>query len=199
MRSNSAFPELPGLGWDISRKATFETQVQSSISGREDRATYWSHPIWEMSLKYNVLRNFDGFAELDQIVGLFLQCRGRFKSFLFADPSDNGVTAQIIAIGDGSTKDFQLLRNFGGFAEPVMWTKGITGIYVNAAPVSYALGQYGIVTLSAPPPVGAVVTWAGEYYYRARFVEDSAEYNEFSYKLFNMQTLSLRACLGDKL
>ena len=54
-------------------------------------------------------------------MGLFLQCQGQFGTFLYTDPTDNAVTAQAIATGDGSTTTFTFDRSLGGFAEPVGW------------------------------------------------------------------------------
>ena len=46
-------------------------------------------------------------------MGLFLQC-GQFGTFLYTDPTDNAVTNQGIATGDGSTTTFTLGRSLGG-------------------------------------------------------------------------------------
>ena len=49
-------------------------------------------------------------------MGLFLQCQGQFGTFLYTDPTDDSVTAQTFATGDGATTTFTFARTLGGFS-----------------------------------------------------------------------------------
>ena len=45
-----------------------------------------------------------GYDELRTLAGFFLQQQGTFQPFLFDDPTDNTVAAQVIGTGDGSVR-----------------------------------------------------------------------------------------------
>ncbi len=53
----------------------------------------------------------------------------------------------------------------------------------------YTLGSTGIVTYAAAPTSGAAMTWTGNYYFRCRFMQDLAEFNQFMQSLWEMKKL----------
>ena len=128
---NAIFPTLPGLKWGVTKTPIWSTQVQKSTSGRELRAGYYSYPLWKFSLSFEVLRNKQGLAELEELAGFFNARRGSLESFLYEDPTDNTVTNQLIGMATNGQTQFQLLRSFGGFIEPVMAVKGNPVVKVN--------------------------------------------------------------------
>src|SRR5438876_9680487 len=96
------FPNLPGLGWSVTKAPRFATRVQRAVSGRELRVLDQPYPIWTWTLTYPVLRDKSdtrgpagpaglgaGYDELRTIAGFFLQQQGSFQPFLFDDPTDN--------------------------------------------------------------------------------------------------------------
>jgi uncharacterized protein (TIGR02217 family) len=190
--SNAVFPTLPGLTWNVRKEPTWKTKIQESVSGKELRAAWMSYPNWRFSLSYEVLRA-NALAELQSLVGFFNARAGAFDSFLYHDPDDNSVTNYQFGTGDGSTKDFQLVRSYGGFVEPVQNLNGSPSIYkagVLQAPVSdYNLGATGIVSFVTAPANGAALTWTGNFYYRVRFAQDRAEFNQFLYQLWELKKL----------
>ena len=121
--TNRYFPTLPGLNWSNKKTPIWSTNIQTSASGKELRASYYSYPKWQFSLSYEFLRE-NGEAELQALIGLFNQCRGSFDTFLYTDPDDNAVVDQVFGIGDGVTTKFGLARSYAGYIEPVLATNG---------------------------------------------------------------------------
>jgi hypothetical protein len=121
--SNALLPTFRGLTWNVIKQPTFDTIIQTSASGREVRVTKRVNPIWEFEFTYSILddtfTDASGYSELRDLMGFFLQRQGAFDSFLYQDPTDKSMSAQAFAPADGSTKAFQLARNFGGFLETI--------------------------------------------------------------------------------
>jgi len=177
------FPTLPGLAWNNKKTPMWSTKTQKALSGKELRASYFSYPIWQFSLSYNVLRE-TGQAELQSLIGLFNQCRGSYGAFLYLDPEDNVVTDQAFGVGDGSTTQFGLVRTFSGFTEPVYAVNGTPIIKVNGTATTAFTQANGLITFTSAPASSAILSWSGSYYYRCRFLQDSMDFEEFLYKLW---------------
>ena len=117
------FPALPGLGWSVTKTPRFTGRIQNAISGRELRVLDQVNPIWTWTLTYSLLRDrWDARAttgagaeydELRTLAGFFLQQQGRFRPFLFDDPTDNRIDDQVFwkfHLATGESFD-----NVGGF------------------------------------------------------------------------------------
>ena len=126
--SQAVFPTFPGLKWGSKKTPYWKNRVQEAVSGKEKRAAYWTYPRYKLDLSYEVLRA-GAEAELQQLLGFFNARKGNFDSFLVSDPDDNAVTAQAFGTGDGARTEFQLLRSYGGFIEPVFDVTGAPAIY----------------------------------------------------------------------
>lgn len=203
------FPALPGLGWSVTKAPRFATRIQRAISGRELRLLDQPYPIWTWTLTYGLLRDkWDtrcagglgaGYDELRTIAGFFLQQQGAFEAFLFDDPSDDALTGQIIGTGDASTSVFQLVRSMSGFAEPITAPHALGAIYFNGvqqSPAGYAVDPAtGLVVFTTPPPAGEVITADFTYWFRARFADDTAEFENFMYQLWQLKQVKLQSVL----
>jgi uncharacterized protein (TIGR02217 family) len=191
--SNAVFPALPGLTWDVKKTPRFSTLVQTAASGREVRAALWTLPLYEWTLAFDVLRD-GSLGEIRTLMGFFLQRQGGFDSFLYSDPTDNAVANQQIGTGDGSTTAFQLVRSYGGFAEPILDLNGTPTLLLNGAvqnPSNYAVSATGLVTFTAAPAAGAVIGASFAYYFRVRFKEDMAEFGNFLQNLWELKQIVL--------
>jgi uncharacterized protein (TIGR02217 family) len=202
------FPDLPGLGWSVTKSPRFSTRIQTSVSGRELRLADQFSPIWEWTLTYEILRDphdtrqgqglGSGYDELRQLAGFFLARRGSFEAFLFKDPSDHLVQEQYFGTGDGINRYFQLVRTFGAFHEPITAPLYIT-LYANGNFVPYDLFttnfMTGMVIFYTAPPAGIVLTSDVEYRFRVRFSDDSSEYENFLYQLWSAKEIKLRSVL----
>jgi uncharacterized protein (TIGR02217 family) len=190
--SNALFPTLPGRSWNRMRTPIFKTMIQESINGKEVRWSNQAYPRWKYTLSYEVLRHAPAYQELQTLIGFFCARRGSWDSFLYLDPNDQYVQNHALAtmnVNGISTYEYQLIRSYGGFTEPVQapdagtveikadgagsWTLPNGKISVSATT--------GVVTFApgTAPGTGQVLTWTGGYYWRCRFLQDSAEFNEF--------------------
>lgn len=201
------FPTLPGLAWSVTKAPRFATRIQRAVTGRELRVVDQAAPTWTWTLTYSLLRDkWDtrspgglgaGYDELRTLAGFFLQQQGAFQPFLFDDPSDDSVTAQLLGIGDGITTGFQLVRGMGGFSESIAAPNIVSAVYFNG--VLQAAAQYsvdadsGLVTFVAPPPAGISVTADFTYYFRVRFAEDTAEFENFMFQLWQLKQVKLQS------
>jgi uncharacterized protein (TIGR02217 family) len=203
------FPALPGLSWSVSKAPRFATRTQKAISGRELRVIDQVNPIWTWTLTYEILRDEHdtrgpgalgaGFDELRTLAGFFLQQQGAFAPFMFDDPTDDNVLAQSIGTGDSSTLVFQLVRNFGGFSEPVVAPNVVSAIYFDGVLQSssgYTVdATTGLVTFTTAPPAGQAITVDFTYYFRVRFADDTAEFENFMYQLWSLKQVKLQSVL----
>jgi uncharacterized protein (TIGR02217 family) len=203
------FPALPGLGWSVTKTPRFAGRIQNAISGRELRVLDQVNPIWTWTLTYSLLRDkWDaraatgpgvGYDELRTLAGFFLQQQGTFRPFLFDDPTDNAATDQVLGTGDGSVLAFQLVRGMGGFDEPVTAPDVVSAIRCNGVrqdQAGYTVdNETGLVTFATPPPAGHVIAADFTYRFRVRFAEDSAEFENFMYQLWQLKQIKLQSVL----
>ncbi len=193
--SNAVYPTLPGLMFPVERVPKFKTLVKSTPSGREYRGAQMTSPLYTYNLQYEFLRDTSSIQELRTLVGFFNARQGSFDTFLFSDPDDSSVTAQLFGTGDGATTQFQLLRSYGGNVEPVYDLNGAPTIYVNGvartAGTDYTINSTGGVTFTVAPGATLPVTWSGAFYWRVRFNTDDMTVSKFMNQLWEAQKVSL--------
>lgn len=215
--SEAIFPtNLPGIKWDRPRRARFKTSVYEALSGAERRIRHRPTPKREIDLSYEVLRE-QGQGDLQQVLAFFEDRSGAFESFLFRDPYHKYASNTQFGVGDGTTTTFQLLRQVGtrfdAVENPDFSTLTLGRLFFPAlgdesdfwpelfgwvdadeyeVPASgFTLLPNGLVQFAVPPTAGKRLLWSGYYYHRARFAEDTLEYNEFMHRLFNLRSLKL--------
>lgn len=141
-----AYPRrLPGLSTNVVRRPKHSVELQTHTSGGEVRLSYWSEPLWEYDLTYNVLRdgfrNGQAYDELRQIEGLFLACAGSLQGFSFWDCDDYSVTRQAIATTDGISTAYTLKRTYGA-NDPAFGYQGTEAIgFLDLNPQGLKSGQ----------------------------------------------------------
>jgi uncharacterized protein (TIGR02217 family) len=183
----------------------YSTKVQTAVSGRETRAAFMAYPLYDVTLVSDVLRTGALGAELETLSGFFRQMRGMWDSFLVAVPGDSVAASQAFGVGDGLKKIFQLTRTFGGggfgFADPCQNIASLTSIEANGSVVSgsdYSIGSTGLVTFVTAPASDAVLTWSGSYYFRCRFTQDSADFEQFQINMWKLGKLTMTGAPGNK-
>jgi uncharacterized protein (TIGR02217 family) len=196
------FPTLPGLTWSVTKTPTFQTRIQRAVSGRELRALDYPYPLWQFTLVFAFLRDNPGAGldELRTLLGFYLTCQGAYGTFLFQDPSDYQVTGQYLGTGDSSTGVFQLQRTLGtalpggGFVEPIVAPDMVTAVYFDG--LTQSLSGYsvdpdtGLLTFATPPSTGLMITVDFSYWFRCRFVDDSYDFENFMYRLWQLKKLT---------
>ena len=202
MTTPPSFPTLPGQGWSVHKKPTWNTLVASHVSGREVRAPQYQYPLWEFELVFDGLSDSPsawpglGAQTLQSLLGLYLQCQGQLSPFLYFDPSDNYVTGQAVATGDGFTEQFVLGRTLGGFLEPVGWVTNLVQVSLAgdvASPESYGLTTPNTLVFETAPANGAAITATFEYSFQCRFLEDTIDFENFMQNLWSLGSLKFRS------
>ena len=180
--SNDIYPDnMPGRTWPRRRTPVWKTHIDTTPSGREWRSTTQTVPRYRYALQYAFLRSKAALPEYQTLFGFANKHLGAFDTFLFRDPDDRTVTAGVFAIGDAATTQFGLLRTHGGFAERVFDLDGAPSIYADGVLLSsgYTVGATGVVTFSAAPASGVVLTWSGNFFWRCRFDGDELTFEQF--------------------
>lgn len=191
--SSTVFPTLAGLKWDVKRIPMHKTVTKATVSGREFRALQMLYPRYTYKLAYEVLRDDTVNNELKTLMGLFNSMHGSYDSFLYSDPDDNAVVTQTFGTGDGVTTQYQLVRTYGGFVDPIYDVNGAVSIYNSAVlqgqPGACSVSATGLVTFVGAPAAAAPLTWTGSFYWRCRFLQDALEFNQFMKRLWDLRQL----------
>ncbi len=139
------FPSLPGLSWPVKRTGPqFDTVLHDAVSGKQNAYSKRVIPKWSWELTLEFLRDSTALPEVQTLMGFHATCRGRARLFQFRDPIDNAATDEVLGTGNGTTTSFQLIRELGGFIEPVQ------------APVIRADVRTNLVTNSSDPTIAAL-------------------------------------------
>jgi uncharacterized protein (TIGR02217 family) len=196
--SNYLFPTLAGLTWNVVKKPKFSTVIAPHVSGREVRVSNYSLPLYEWDMTYEFLRA-NAFAELQTLMGFFLQRQGTFDTFLYKDPSENNIIVLgAVGAGDGALTVYTLTKTYAGFTEPVGYADPATlRVYFTVGGVTteqttgWSFTSPNQIVFVSPPAIGTTITASYTWYYRVRFGEDAQDYNNFMYQLWELKKLSL--------
>ena len=121
---------------------------------------------------------------------------GAGQDFLFADPlfEDNRCVKQTIGVGDGTTKKFRLIHQYGTYYEPVFGIANKPKIYVNNTETSaFSWDKTGMITFNSAPANTAVIKWTGRWCYRCHFQNDEAEFRQIFMGGWDLEELVLES------
>lgn len=189
--SNLVYPSLPGLAWEVRRTPTWSVVVRTTPTQREFRYTNQLYPRRRRTLQYDVLRAEPSLAELQALEGFFNRHRSALESFLLDDPDDRSVTGQQFGVTDGVSKSFQLVRDWGGFVEPIYELASAPTVYLAGVATSALTISRGLITFNVTPAAGQVLTWSGSYLWRVRFAETSLDFSKFLDRLWKTGKVEL--------
>jgi uncharacterized protein (TIGR02217 family) len=218
-----SFPLLylpKGIGWNFVKSPRFATTTQMPQSQSHPAIyTMQTSVVYDFELVFNYLKNvgvsFDDDAEY--LMAFYEACLGGYGYFRF-DPAVNNFLNTTVSddpttlkngfsgLGDGATTVFPLWRSTyalgnGSYTgvERIQFVNNLTGIYVNGvliSPTAYVLSQYpATVTFTTPPALGLPVCWAGAYQFLCKFAEDTLDFNNFSYQLWEAKSIKLESIL----
>ncbi len=194
--SDLVLPSLAGLGFDVVRTPLWDTNIHTTVSGKETRMARQVYPRWKWELTYNVLRS-GAQNELQQLAGFFNARKGRFDTFLYRDADDNSATAQALGQGTGSLTTFQLIRDFGGFKEVILAPQTVSAVYINgvAQPTGWSVSTWGtstpgVITFTSAPADNAVITADFSFYFPCRMSEDSVSFTLFIAQHYRVKKFS---------
>jgi hypothetical protein len=194
------FPALPGLSWSVHKRPSFSTRVASHVSGREVRLPFYAVPLYEFELTIEGMDSNGAYPglganSLQNLMGLYLQCRGQAGTFLYTDPTDSVVTGQAIATGDGSTKVFTFVRTLSGATEPVSWVTLVSNVYLNGVnqPSGWTLTTPNTLTFTTAPGNLVAITASFSYAFNCRFLDDQVDFENIMNGLWQLQSLKFRS------
>lgn len=162
----------------------FKTTIYTRANGVEDRNIEWSRPRYE----YDVATGIKTQEELDQVLAFFYARKGKKHGFRFKDWTDFkscpatkkiSPTDQVIGIGDGSTRTFQLTKTYssGGVDFVRKITKPVPGtVRIAIGGVELLKGwsvdtTTGIVTIDSAPYLNGeylLIDFVGDEYFFAK-------------------------------
>jgi hypothetical protein len=187
--SNSIFPIPPGnasgaaRGWPIKKRPVFPPGIEQTPTNQvgETRIATGIYGYWQFEMTFPLLNKTfnDPTGYLAKIAGFFLSMQGTANSWLYDDGTDNTIPASSpvqFGVGDGVTKNFQLVRPIGDYQDVIQNLNGVTSIYdAGILLVSgYSIDAKGVVSFTAAPTAGHVLSWSGKYYFRCRFLSADA-------------------------
>ncbi len=172
---------MAGLTLPIKRTSMWHTLIQESVGGVEVPVTPWTYPRYRYELPFSFLRQSTAYGEVQQLIAFINSVAGRGTAFQYNDPQDStSGTAQLVGVGTSTTTDYQLVRAYGGYVEPVFAVSTSSTAYTiivgstTLSTAAYTMSNRGILSLSSAAPSGQSVTWQGTFNWWCRF--DSDEY-----------------------
>ena len=201
MATPPSFPTLAGLGWSVHKKPMFSTLVASHVSGREVRDALYQNPIWQFELTFDALSSSPisypgaGVNSLQALMGFFLQMRGQFGTFLYADPTDSTAANVTFATGDGATRIFTFSRFMGAFLEPVGRVTSVSNVSLNSVNQSsgWALSAPNSLVFASAPGSGVSIAATFTYAFECRFESDDQDFEEFMSNLWQIESVQFRS------
>lgn len=215
------FPQLTlpkGFTWGYKKSPKYATIEQMPFSMRHPAvANLQISTIWEFELSWNYLKQ-NGVTtsnDLQYLTEFYEAMRGGYGWFTF-DPSQYNFENLTVTydytqlkngffgLGDGTTTTFQLWRStsaLGGgnvtLCEMIQNVTAMYGVYVNGTEVAsntYTLGNFpATITFNTAPAQAATLAWSGTYNYLCRFLEDTIQFDEFMYQLWQLKSLQLES------
>jgi hypothetical protein len=194
------FPALPGLSWSVHKRPSFSTRVASHVSGREVRSPFYAVTLYEFELMIEGMDSNGtypglGVNSLQVLMGLYIKCQGQFGTFLYTDPTDNAVTGQAIATGDGGTTVFTFVRTLSGATEPASWVTSVSNVYLNGVnqPSGWTVTTPNTLTFTTAPGNSVAITASFSYAFNCRFLADQEDFENIMNGLWQLQSLKFRS------
>ncbi len=174
------------IGREAMVVTEFSTQIVSSPSGHEQRASEWA----EARMAYDAGPGIRSEADVRTLTDFFRARRGAARAFRFRDPfdassaGDGGLPAasdQMLGVGDGVRRQFALVKRYGaGDAEQVRAIRlpvdGSVRVSVDGIETAaFVVADDGEVLLDVAPASGVAVRAGYLFDVAVRFAEDRLE------------------------
>ncbi len=184
---------------DISYKAeskkTFLTNIAELAGGFEQRNISQTTPRTSYTIKFNSITS----GQAEKIRDFFIARKGRAYGFRFKDWQGFQAKNQNMGVGDGVTKDFQIIKTYTDeienyqrvitkpvedsvsvFVDDVLQTSGFT--------INYASG---VVSFSTAPASGKIITASFDFDVPVRFAKDEFEFSLESFSKGSLGEIEL--------
>lgn len=187
------------ISYGSSGGPMFKTTVFASDAGYEQRNQDWQN----IRCEYDVSQAIKQQEQMDALTAFFYARRGRAFGFRFKDWNDFSISQQQIAVGDGTTKTFQIVKTYTQTqdenGETFSFTRKLTkinwgtiaGVMMGAATqvqgtdytVDYDTGLITFVV--APLNTAQIKIGSGEFHVPVRFDTDHLD---ATHDFWNTQT-----------
>jgi uncharacterized protein (TIGR02217 family) len=190
------------IGREALAVTEFSTQIVSSPSGHEQRASEWA----DARMRYDAGPGIRSEADVRALTDFFRARRGAARAFRFRDPFDHGSADdgglpaagdQLLGAGDGSRRQFALVNHYGtGDAVqqrpirlPVAGSVrvSVAGIETGA----FVVTDTGEVFLDTAPAEGAAVRAGYRFDVPVRFADDRLEVSRATFLAGEMASVPL--------
>ena len=199
--------------WPIKKTPLFNTLTRTPSTGRgELRIPLMQFPLWNYELDisylpgdatgvfnqlgiYNIGNNWP-YSPWQVLINFLQYIQGAGVDWLFFDPFHNTVTNQEIAIGNGTSTEFSMIWTLvtDGAQELVQNFVSPPSIYVNGVlqtiTVDYTIDTFGTLSFVTAPPNTYPITWSGQFFYRAHFLDDF--WQDLSENWYQQWTMKLK-------
>jgi hypothetical protein len=148
------------IGLPYKKWKQWNTVVNQAVNFREVRVPQVAYPKWHFSLNlaWATGRIDDPTSTISTLLGFQAAMQGSAGTFAFKDTLDNSVTNFTTALGDGTSKSFQLTRPLGPVVSGIQPTDIVQ--LLNGTP-TFSVG--GVVAKNlVPDSDGTALTWTGD-------------------------------------
>ncbi|UYY57532.1 DUF2460 domain-containing protein [Sphingomonas sp. S2-65] len=158
------------LGREAEVAPETSTAIVTSAGGQEARNADWA----EARTSYDVGPGVRSEADIAALLGFFRARMGPARGFRLRDPFDWRGLGERIATGDGTARQFQLVKRYDEVVRRITRPDAQSvRVYLDGVETrGFMLGDAGMVTLDAAPGAGVVVSASFAFDVPVRFAED---------------------------
>ena len=187
------FPE--SIAFNSSSILEFNTTIIKSKNGYEQRNINWN----TNKMKFNIINGIKTKAELDEVITFFRNVRGAGYGFRFKDWTDYQVENQYIGVGNGKTKEFQLIKAYR-VSDNIVYYRKITKPVISTVRVfindieskDFNINlTTGLITLNTVPEIDSIIKANFEFDVPVRFENDIMEITMNSINSGNIKDITL--------
>lgn len=187
------FPE--SIAFNSSSILEFNTTIIKSKNGYEQRNINWN----TNKMKFNIINGIKTKAELDEVITFFRNVRGAGYGFRFKDWTDYQAENQYIGVGNGKTKEFQLIKSYRvsdnivyyrKITKPVISTVRVFINDIESKDFNIDLTS-GLITLNTVPEIDSIIKANFEFDVPVRFENDIMEITMNSINSGNIKDITL--------
>ena len=183
------------ISYGSSGGPEYATDIVASVSGYEQRNINWE----QARARYNVAHGVKTKVQLDALIAFFRARKGRAHGFRFKDWTDYQATNETLGTGNGTQTQFQLVKRYasGSVTELRTIVKPVAGtvqIYKSGVLQTSGLSvdtTTGVVTFTAAPTIGQVVTANFQFDVPVRFDTDKLSASLDAYGVHSWQDIAL--------
>ena len=187
------FPE--SIAFNSSSILEFNTTIIKAKNGYEQRNINWN----SNKMKFNIINGIKTKTELDELITFFRNVKGAGYGFRFKDFTDYQAENQYIGVGNGETKEFQLIKAYR-VSDNIVYYRKITKPVISTVRVfindieskDFNIDlTTGLITLNTTPEIDSTIKASFEFDVPVRFENDIMEITMNSINSGNIKDITL--------